>query len=102
MIVLQLTSCPPSLKGDMTKWLFEIATGVYVGKVSARVRDLLWKRVCSSIKGGRAVMVYTTDTEQGFDFRTLDDTWEPIDFDGLKLMLRPSPDRIFEKRSTKK
>ena len=47
-------------------------------------------------------MVYTTDTEQGFDFRTLDDTWEPIDFDGLKLMLRPSPDRIFEKRSTKK
>lgn len=102
MIVLHLTSCPPALRGAMTKWLFEIATGVYVGKVSARVRDLLWNRVCSTIKNGRAVLVYTTDTEQGFDFRTYGDTWEAIDFDGLKLMLRPSLNRMVERRQLRK
>ena len=38
MIVITLTDCPPALRGDLTKWLQEINTGVYVGQVSARVR----------------------------------------------------------------
>ena len=38
-------------------------------------------------------MVYTTNNEQGMDFRVHNTSWEPIDFDGLKLMLRPSPAR---------
>lgn len=102
MIVVHLTACPPALRGDMTKWLFEIATGVYVGDVSARVRDNLWDRIKLSCKLGRAVMVYNTNTEQGLDFRVFGDTWEPIDFDGLKLMLRPSPSRIAQRRSMSK
>ena len=86
----------------MTKWLMEIAAGVYVGKVSARVRDKLWERVVESSKGGRAVLVYSAANEQRVDFRIHGETWEPIDFDGLKLMLRPSPARLRaaqEKRS---
>lgn len=39
MIVITLANCPPALRGDLTKWLQEISTGVYVGQVSARVRD---------------------------------------------------------------
>ena len=35
--------------------------------------------------------------EQRMDFRVHNSTWEPIDFDGLKLMLRPSIERIREK-----
>jgi CRISPR-associated protein Cas2 len=97
MIVLHLTDCPNSLKGDLTKWLFEIASGVYVGQVSARVRDKLWERVFFTLKHGRAVMVYSTNNEQGLDFRIAGDTWEPIDFDGLNLMLRPTPARLQEK-----
>jgi CRISPR-associated protein Cas2 len=94
MIVITLTDCPPSLRGDMTKWLFEINTGVYVGQVSARVRDEIWKRIKESSKSGRATMVFSTNNEQGMDFRIHNSGWEPIDFDGLKLILRPSPARI--------
>jgi CRISPR-associated protein Cas2 len=94
MIVITLTDCPPSLRGDLTKWLQEVNTGVYVGKVSARVRDEIWKRVRDNIKSGRATMVFSTNNEQGMDFKVHNTSWEPIDFDGLKLMLRPSPARV--------
>ena len=94
MIVLTLTDCPVSLRGDLTKWLVEINTGVFVGRVSARVRDKLWERVCGSVKQGRATLVFTARNEQHMDFRVHHSEWEPIDFDGIKLMLRPSPARI--------
>lgn len=96
MIVITLTDCPPALRGDLTKWLQEISTGVYVGQVSARVRDEIWKRVRESAKSGRATMVFSTNNEQRMDFRVHNTGWQPIDFDGLKLMLRPSPSRVKE------
>lgn len=94
MIVITLSECPPALRGDLTKWLQEINTGVYVGQVSARVRDELWNRIIENAKFGRATMVYSTQNEQKLDFRVHNTLWEPINFDGLKLMLRPSPARI--------
>jgi CRISPR-associated protein Cas2 len=99
MIVLQLTDCPQNLRGDLTKWLLEISAGVFVGQVSARVRDSLWTRVEEARCGGRVVMVYSTNNEQRLDFRVAGDTWEPIDFDGIKLMLRPSPSRLKARQS---
>ncbi len=96
MIVITLTDCPLGLRGDLTKWLQEINTGVYVGQVSARVRDQLWTRVIENAKTGRATMVCNAQNEQRLDFRVHNTTWEPIDFDGLKLMLRPSPARILK------
>ena len=94
MVVISLTECPISLRGDLTKWLLEINPGVFVGRVSARVRGNLWGRVCDSIKTGKATMVYSARNEQGLDFKVHNAEWEPIDFDGLKLMLRPSSARI--------
>jgi len=94
MIVLTLSNCPVSLRGDLSKWLVEINTGVFVGRVSARVRERLWERVQDSVKQGRATLVYTMKNEQHMEFRVHNSEWEPIDFDGIKLMLRPSPDRI--------
>lgn len=94
MIVLTLTDCPPSLRGELTRWLLEINSGVYVGRVSARVRDQIWQRVQERVKKGRATMVFSSGKgEQRMDFRTHNADWEPIDFDGLKLMLRPSSSR---------
>ncbi len=90
MIVITLNVCPPALRGDLTKWLFEINTGVYVGNVSARVRDKLWARVCDHVKDGRATMVFSANNEQHLDFRVHNSQWEPVDFDGLKLMMRPA------------
>ena len=89
-----MTDCPPQLRGDLSKWLCEINTGVYVGQVSQRVREALWIRVCENLKNGRATMVYSTNGEQKMDFRVHNTAWEPVDYDGLKLMRRPLPQAV--------
>lgn len=94
MIVITMTDCPIGLRGDLTKWLLEISTGVFVGQVSTRVRDQLWERIKETTMDGRVTMVFNTNNEQRLDFRIHNSTWEPIDFDGIKLILRPSPSRI--------
>lgn len=90
MIVLVLSVCPPSLRGDVTRWLFEISTNVFVGRVSARVRDQLWDRVVRSCENGQATMVYTANNEQRFDYRIHNSNREILDLDGIKVMLTPS------------
>lgn len=89
MTVVVLSDCPPKLRGDLSLWLIEISTGVYVGKINARVRDELWDRICSNLKNGRATMVYNTNNEQRMEFRVHNTTWMPVDYDGLKLVRRP-------------
>ena len=69
MTIIVLTDCPPRLRGDLTKWLMEINTGVYVGNLNPRVRDALWERVCDHVKSGRATMVYRANNEQHMQFR---------------------------------
>lgn len=86
-----MTNCPPRLRGDLSKWLCEINTGVYVGNISSRVRDAVWERVCEHLKNGQATMVYTAAGEQRMEFRTHNTSWEPVDYDGIKLMRRPLP-----------
>lgn len=93
MVVITLEKCPLALRGDLTKWLQEISLGVYVGQVSARVRDKLWQRICEESKSGRATMVYSARNEQHLNFKVHNTSWKPIDYDGLKLMMRPSPAR---------
>ncbi|MGN0647215.1 MAG: type I-E CRISPR-associated endoribonuclease Cas2e [Oscillospiraceae bacterium] len=89
MIVVCVTNCPPKLRGDLSKWLLEINTGVYVGTVSARVREALWKRICENIVNGQATMVFHAKNEQHMDFYVHNTTWKPVDFDGIRLMLHP-------------
>lgn len=96
MIVLVVTACPAGLRGDLTKWLAEISPGVFVGRPSARIRELLWDRTVELCKDGRALMVQSSNNEQGMTFRTHRNDWEPTDFDGLTLMVRP------EKRTSKR
>lgn len=90
MTVITMTNCPQKLRGDLSKWLMEINTGVYVGNVSARVREALWKRITESIRNGQATMVYSANNEQGMLFRVHNTTWTPVDFDGFTLMRRPN------------
>lgn len=90
MIVVSMTNCPPKLRGDLSKWLLEINTGVYVGQVNARVREALWKRICDNVGSGQATMVFTTNNEQHMDFYVHNTAWRPVDFDGIKLMKRPN------------
>ena len=59
-----MTNCPPKLRGDLSKWLCEINTGVYVGNVSSRVRDAIWDRVCENLKNGQATLVFNINNER--------------------------------------
>ncbi|WP_416445194.1 type I-E CRISPR-associated endoribonuclease Cas2e [Leucobacter sp. HNU] len=94
MIVLVLTAVPTGLRGFLTRWLMEISSGVFVGKVSGRVRELLWERTTEMIGQGRAVLVRSVRTEQGLDVRVHGHHWEPIDIDGITLMLRPNVEQV--------
>lgn len=89
MVVIVLSACPVGLRGHLTRWFLEISAGVFVGHVSARVRDLLWLNVCEMTSGGRALIVFSVPGEQRMDFRVHNHHWTPTDFDGLTLMMRP-------------
>lgn len=89
MVVLVLTACPAGLRGHLTRWLLEISPGVFVGVGTARVRDLMWQRVCELAKDGRAIMVHSARGEQRLAFRVHRHDWSPVDVDGLMLMRRP-------------
>jgi len=91
VVVVVLTAVPPGLRGHLTRWLLEIAPGVYVGHASARVRDLLWERVVEYSGQGRALMVVSSRSEQRLAFRVHEHDWQQEDFDGLTLMRRRAP-----------
>lgn len=89
MTVIVLTACPVGLRGDLTRWLLEIAPGVFVGHVSARVRERIWTRVKALAKSGRAIMVYSAANEQHMAFEVHQPDWRAVDCEGLELISRP-------------
>ncbi|GAA2833720.1 type I-E CRISPR-associated endoribonuclease Cas2e [Crossiella cryophila] len=91
MTVIVVAACPVGLRGHLTRWLLEISPGVFVGRTTSRVRELLWVRVVEMVRTGRAIMVHQADNEQGLAFQVHDHNWVPVDFEGINLMLRPAP-----------
>lgn len=77
MTVIVVAACPVGLRGHLTRWLPEISSGVFVGKVTARVRTLMWQRVTDMLKTGRAIMVYGANNEQGLMFEPSSATARP-------------------------
>ena len=96
IVVITMTDCPPRLRGDLSKWLQEINTGVYVGNVNSRVRDAIWERVCENLNHGRATMVFSANNEQRMDFRVYNTSWKPVDYEGIQLIRRPLPSSVTE------
>ena len=86
MIVITLSKVPLSLRGDLTKWCQEVQTGVYVGNFSARIRDLLWERIQQNLKHGEATLIYSTNNELGYTFKTTRKDKKVVELDGLPLM----------------
>jgi CRISPR-associated protein Cas2 len=81
---------PASLRGEITRWLIELKTGVFAGHLSAMVRDKLWDHICSKTSGGGAMMLYSAANEQGYDIRTHGKTSRIVrSFDGLLLTTVP-------------
>ena len=87
MTILVLERVPTSLRGELTRWLLEPKTGVFVGRPSALVRDKLWEMVCDKLKNGAGLLITQATNEQGFTIRSVGDTSRTvIDIEGLLLI----------------
>jgi CRISPR-associated protein Cas2 len=87
VVVLILERVPPGLRGELTRWLLEPQAGVFVGRVSAMVRERLWEKACAQAREGGCVIIHSSDNEQGFKVRTRGRTARSIqDFEGLFLV----------------
>ncbi len=92
MVVMILEKVPKSLRGELSRWLIEPRVGVFVGDVSARVRDKLWQKCCTRATAGSGVLqMWSTNNEQGYGVRVWGQTQRKIvDWEGLKLVCIPS------------
>ena len=87
MLVIVVENIPHRLRGRLAVWLIEIRAGVYVGDLSAKVREMIWQQIEAGIEEGNAIMSWSTNTESGFDFLTLGENRRlPVEIDGLKLV----------------
>lgn len=99
MLVIVVENAPPRLRGRLAVWLLEVRAGVYVGKYSKRVREMIWGQVEVGIEEGSAVMAWSRPTESGFDLRTLGPNRRiPIDLDGAKLVSFHPPGELPDSR----
>ena len=87
MVVILMEKVPISLRGEITRWMIEPRPGVFVGNISALVREKLWEVICQKLKGGAVTMFQNAANEQGYLIRTFGDTNRKVrDFDGLQLI----------------
>lgn len=88
MVVVLLTErAPAGLRGELSRWMIEPRAGVFVGNLSAMVRDKLWEKVCREPPPVAAMLICGAQTEQRFVIRTHGDpTREIVDWEGLQLV----------------
>lgn len=87
MVVFILENVRSSLRGEISRWLFEVKAGVFTGRVSALVREELWQLIEQKLGKGSAVMIYSTNNEQGFNARILGNPLRSlVDIEGVLLV----------------
>lgn len=87
MVMIAMDNAPQSIRGELTKWFLELKPGVFVGNANARIRELLWERVCTTVSADGAVMVYSSNNEQGFAMMLAGAPKRSIvDLDGIQLV----------------
>lgn len=102
LTVVTLTNAPNSLRGDLTKWMQEIATGVYVGNFNVKVREKLRSRILENIGEGQATISYAYRNEIGYKFDTINTQREYLDFEGLPLVLIRKEENSLKAKDYKK
>ncbi len=90
MVVMILEKVTTGLRGELTRWLIEPHSGVFVGHVTARVRDALWEKCIQRKRSGGVIQIWNTNTEQRFAIRMQGDTIrELLEVEGLQLIQIP-------------
>jgi CRISPR-associated protein Cas2 len=90
MVLVILEKVPRGLRGELTRWMLEPKSGIFVGSVTGMVRELLWQKLCDESRDGSCVMIHSDNTEQGFSIRIAGEpSRQVVDFDGLSLIRIP-------------
>lgn len=91
MMMIILQNVPKKLRGELTRWLLEPTPGVFIGHVSARVRDFLWEKCKAECGNGGVVQAWNTNNEQHFTMRMDGNTKRSIiDMEGLQMVYIPN------------
>ena len=91
MVVIILEGVKPSVRGELSRWMIEPRPGVFTGRIPARVRDSLWEKIRWDRKNSGGLMLYSAQTEQGFEIKSFGSpAREIVDLDGIKLTLLPT------------
>ena len=90
LTVITIKNIKPSLRGDLSKWMQEISTGVYIGNFNSKIRDKLWKRVKENITDGEATLSYYCNNEIGYSFDTYNSDRKIFDYEGIPLVYIPT------------
>jgi len=87
MVVMVLERVTLPLRGELTHWLLEIKSGVFVGDVNAMVRDRLWEKCAARRGSGSVFQAWSTNNEQGFSMRLTGENGRTItDWEGVQLI----------------
>lgn len=90
MLIMILENVPPGLRGELSRWLIEPRAGVFIGHVSAMVRDRLWEKCCADRKAGGVLQAWSTNNEQRFQLRLHGDTSRQlVTIEGYQLIQIP-------------
>ena len=89
MVVYVVDNASPKLRGELSLWCLEVKPGVFVGNPNKLVRDKIWDVIAMESDYKGALMIWSTNTEQGFDISMIGlPDRSLVDFDGLKLIMR--------------
>jgi CRISPR-associated protein Cas2 len=103
LIVFIVERATPALRGQLTRWMLEVHAGVFVGKLSTRVREKLWMLIKTRNTKGGSLLLARANNEQGFVVESDGDTSRHVvDFDGLWLVRKPMQEPTTARRRNRR
>jgi CRISPR-associated protein Cas2 len=90
LTIFILDRAPARIHGLLSRWTISPTRNVYIGQLSARVRELLWERLCRELpEGATCLLLSSAPTEQGYTIRMHGQAkLAAKDYDGLQLMTK--------------
>jgi CRISPR-associated protein Cas2 len=87
MTIMILERVPVRLRGDLSRWMLEPKAGIFLGRMTSRIRDELWAKAVAKSACGACLQAWSASGEQGFQMRTHGEmTRKIVDLEGLSLV----------------
>lgn len=67
--------------------MIEPKAGIFLGRMTARIRDELWQKAVEKRNEGACLQLWSSSNEQGFEFRVAGvPSRQVVEIDGLHLV----------------